>query len=214
MYQENKLGNLFKYLAISILFMLVGFTVGLLFIPASVVAIANKLLLVFLIFMMLFSLFSRKRGRIPMLVVWLYTFLEGILCYPTFMYYLADLGVGLFFSIIIGVFVIFAILSIIALRQPDNKFIGLGKILFVSLFVLIIVGIVNIFIGSTFINILYSLGGIVVFVGYILFDINGFKSNMHNIEDRDDYSIWVLNIFLDILNLLLDMLNLASSLDD
>lgn len=213
---NNKIGNLFKYVAISILFMLIGFIFGVMFIPASVVQFANMLLAVILLLFLIMSFFfhKKKRFNIPLSGVYAFTFIDGILTYPAFMYYAADLGLPLFFSIVAGTFLIFAVLSVIALKQRDNAFISWGKTLSTVLIVLIIVGIVNLFLQVELINILYSFVGIILFSAYILFDVNMFKSDMQYINDKNDYAYYVLQIYLDIINLMLDLLNFASSLND
>ena len=57
---ENPMAATFRYLAISIMFMFVGFLFGKLFIPASLVYIANIFVVVLVVGLLIFSLMSRK----------------------------------------------------------------------------------------------------------------------------------------------------------
>lgn len=215
--QKNAICQLFKYFVISLLFMLLGFTIGVLFIPESIVAIANVIMIVFLIGLLIFTLimkFKHKHttGKIsfPMEYVYTYTFIEGVLLYPTLVYYLESLGVALFFNIVLGTIAIFGLLSYIAAKQPAGRFVGLGKILLTSLFVMLVMIIVNAFLQVPFINTLLSIAGVIIFSAYTLYDVNRFKTDLESgfIQTKNDYSIYCLDLFLDFINLLLDILDL------
>ena len=215
------MGILFKYFSVSLLFMLAGFLIGLFFIPVEVIAFANKIMTVAVIGLLIFTLImkgKRKSGLPRFSMSWVYGFaaLEGSLLYPTLMYYLASLGVVLFLNIILGTLAIFAILSYIASKQPAGTYVKLGKILFIALAVLIIMSVINIFLHVEVLSLLLSIAGIIIFSAYILFDVNQFKAayEMGLIKDKDDYSIFVLNIYLDFINLLLDILDFVNRIKD
>jgi FtsH-binding integral membrane protein len=55
---------------------------------------------------------------------------------------------------------------------------------------------------------LISIAGIIIFSGFILYDISLVKEEISkgNIVDREDLSIHVLNIYLDFVNIFLDLL--------
>jgi FtsH-binding integral membrane protein len=215
------MSKLYKYLAISLLCTVIGFFVGLFFIPESVIAIANTVLMVFLVVMLIgawiMKLVKKKaRGplRFPMFVVYLFAFIEGALLYPALMYYLESLGVILFAEIVIGTMLIFGVLAFIGQKQKSGSFVGLGKILLVVLTIMVIVSIANIFMRIDMLSMILSVVGILVFSAYILFDVNQFKTAYEAgyINDSSDYSIYVLNVYLDIINLLLDLLDFVNRL--
>lgn len=217
------MNRLYQYLAISLLATVVGFFFGLFFIPESVTAIANVILLVFLVAMLIGSWiikFVKKRAsgqiRFPIWVVYIFAFLEGALLYPALMYYLASLGVILFAEIVIGTMVIFGVLAYIGQKKTSGSYIGLGKILSVILTMMIIASIINIFLRIDILSIILSAVGIAVFSAYILVDVNQFKTayKAGMINDSRDYSIYVLNVYLDILNLLLDILEFVHKIKD
>lgn len=217
------MSKLYQYLAASLLATVAGFFVGLFFIPPSVIAVANTLVYVFLVIMMIVALIiklvKKKRSgqlRFSMWLVYLYAFVEGALLYPTLMYYLAELGVTLFAEIVIGTMVVFGVLAFIGQKKESNSFVSLGKTLFVILTVMVIVSIVNIFLRIDVVDMLLSAAGVLVFSAYILVDVNRFKSAYQAglIRDSRDYSIYVLNVYIDIINLLLDILNLVRRFKD
>ena len=209
--------KLFKYLAASLVAMLCGFFIGLLFIPESIVAMANGIVSVALIVLLILALFTkrkRKHGvpRFSMNWVYVFAFLHGVLLYPTLMYYLSALGVILFFNIILSSILIFAIMAAIGAKQKSGSFIGLGKVLFVALLVLIIMSIVNLFLQIGWLPILLSAAGVIIFTLYIMYDMNQFKTAYEAgyIKDRNDYSYFVYMLFIDWLNLVIDLMDLVN----
>ena len=216
---KNPMSEIFKYLAISILFMFIGFMFGQMFIPVSFAYYANMMFTFLMIVFLIMSLLSRK-NKIPrsfsMNFVFVFTFIDGIIIYPLLQYYLEDLGKNVFISILVASIVLFAVLAKLASRKEAGYYLGLGNILCVSLIGILIASIVNIFIGGSMLSILISIVGVVIFSGYILYDISLIKYEIQNgdIREKNDLSIHVLNLYLDFINILLDLLNIASNLDD
>lgn len=217
------MSKLYQYLAISLLATTAGFFAGLFFIPKSVIAAANTLMILFLAVLLMIALIMRivkKRAscplRFPIWIVYLFAFLEGATLYPALMYYLATLGVVLFAEIVIGTLVIFSVLAYIGQKKASGSYIGLGKILLVILIVMVILSIVNIFLQIDVLSMLLSAVGVAVFSAYILVDVNQFKTAYEAdlINDSSDYSIYVLNVYLDIIHLLLDILDLVRRIKD
>lgn len=215
----NPMADIFKYLAISILFMFVGYLVGVMFVPPSFVYMANMIVSFLMIGLLILAICSRK-GVIPrrfsMNFVYAFTFIDGILLYPTLQYYLQDLGSGVFISVLISTIVLFGVLAMISNKREAGHFLGLGRILFVGLVGMLIASVVNIFIGGSTFSIGISVVGVIIFSGYVLYDISLIKYDIEHggITHRDDLSIHVLNLYIDFINLLLDLLNIASRLDD
>ena len=219
MNNKNVFSEIFKYLSISIIFSLIGLVVGNMLIPASIVYMANTIVGVLMIIILILALVARK-GMIPrrfsMNFVYLFTFMEGIFIYPIINYYLADLGVGMVLAILIATIVIFAGLSIYAKNNDSSNVLNFGRVLSFILVGIIISSVVNIFMGSSTLSIIISALGVLLFSVYIIYDINLIKRSMEYslINDKDDLSIHVLNLYVDLINILLDLLNIASRLDD
>lgn len=214
---KNSIGQLFKYFTISLVFMLLGFIVGVLFIPESVVAVAYMFFVIALFAILIFSIIIRlknkkRTGRMsfPMWLVYCYTFISGLFIYPALMYYLEHFGMVLFFNILLSTIALFATLSVVAARKPTGTFIGLGNVLFPTLLILVIMSIINMFLQVSLLNTILSCAGVILYLLYILYDVNRFKSELENgcIQTRNDYSSFVLDIFLDFICLLLDLLDL------
>lgn len=215
----NPFSELFKHLTISIVFSLIGLIVGNMFVPVSVVYMAGTIVSILMLFMLILALCSRK-GLIPrrfsMNYVYLFTFIQGVLIYPTINYYLYDLGIGMVISIFIATIFIFASLTIYAKNNESSTVLNYGKVLTFALLGMIISSIVNIFLGSSILSIIVSALGVLIFSIYVVYDINLVKRDIQYsiINDKDDLSIHVLNLYIDFINLLLDLLNLVSKLKD
>lgn len=213
----NPFSQLFKYLTISILFSLLGLIVGNIFIPESIAYITRGIVAIIMLFLLILALFSRK-GIIPkrfsMNYVYLFTFIQGVVIYPTINYYVYDLGIGVVISIFIANIFIFASLAIYAKNNNSSFVLNYGKVLMRILIGIIICSIINIFIGSSTISILISVLGVLLFSTYVIYDINVLKRHMQQseINDKNDLSIYVLNLYIDFINLLLDLLRLVSKL--
>ena len=216
---ENPMSEIFKYLAISILFMFIGFIFGQMFVPISFAYYANKIFILLVIGLLIMSIFSRKNiipRSFSMNFVYMFTFIDGIIIYPLLQYYLQDLGKDVFISILVATIVLFTVLAKLASRKDAGHYLGLGNILFAGLIGILIASIINIFIGGNALSIVVSIIGVVIFSGYVLYDISLIKYEIENgdIKEKNDLSIHVLNLYLDFINLLLDLLNISSILND
>lgn len=213
--------RIYSYLAISLLCTVLGFFVGVKFVPEEFVAIGSVILFGAVLAMMVIALIVKvlkgrknKQIRFPLFLVYLFAFVEGILIYPSLVYYAQSLGILLFLEIVIGTMLIFTIMAFIGQRNPSGSFVKVGKALFIALAIIIIISIINFFLQIDSLSMIISAAGVLVFSLYIMVDINQFKTAYERgwIEERNDYSIYVLNIYLDIINLLLDLLDLVNKL--
>ncbi len=216
---ENPMSAIFKCLAISVLFMFIGFMFGQIFIPVSFAYYANMIFTFLMIGLLIMSLLSRKNiipRSFSMNFVYAFTFIDGILTYPLLQYYLEDLGKGVFTSVLVASIALFAVLAKLSSRKEAGYYLGLGSILFAGLIGILIALIINIFIGGAMLSLLISIVGVVIFSGYVLYDISLIKHEIENgeIREKNDLSLHVLNLYLDFINILLDLLNIASILDD
>jgi FtsH-binding integral membrane protein len=93
----------------------------------------------------------------------------------------------------------------------------LGALLFVALIAIIIASIINIFIGSTLMQMVISAIAILVFLGFTAYDTQTIRESL---MDGDSYEIEILgalNLYLDFMNLfvnLLQIIGVAPGSDD
>jgi len=98
--------------------------------------------------------------------------------------------------------------SVVYFTSIDFSF--LGMFLFISLIILIIMGLINvIFIKSKLFSLVRAYIGAVIFTLYLLYDFDRLKNNMgdESWETAIDISV---NIYLDIINLFLDLLEILA----
>nr|ACO10701.1 Transmembrane BAX inhibitor motif-containing protein 4 [Caligus rogercresseyi] len=80
-----------------------------------------------------------------------------------------------------------------------------GSALFIGLWVLILGGILNIFIGGTGLDLLMTIGGTILFSGFIVFDTQMIMTKV----SPEEYIIATINLYLDIINLFIEILKLV-----
>jgi hypothetical protein len=88
---------------------------------------------------------------------------------------------------------------------------SIGSLCFTLLLGLIIAGVVNIFLGSSVLDTLLSVVGIVIFVGIIAYDTQKIKSMIYYTDSENITCIALmgaLELYLDFINLFLRLLRL------
>lgn len=163
------------------------------FLPLAIVEII-------MIFMMIFA---RKRKAIG--YPWMYTFMliSGATLYPAISYYVSVLGAGVVlraFGITAFSFGAMAVYTMVS--KKDFTF--LGSFLFVGIISLLGLEFLNmIFPANGTAHLILSGFGILIFVGYTLFDFS--RITKHGFTDQD-VPLLVMSIYLDFVNLFLYIL--------
>lgn len=215
----NPMAELFKCVSIAMLFLFIGNIFSLKFLPNSFVNMANIFLTVFMVVFLLILMFSKKSvmpRRFSMNIVYLISFINGVLLSPTIRYYIGDLGYIGVINVLLTTVIIFAALSFIACKSDSDKFLKLGPMLAVGLIALLITSLINLLFFGRVMNFFLSAFGALLFSTYILYDISLVKRAIERgyIRERDDLSTYVLGLYVDFVNLFTDLLNIASRLDD
>lgn len=199
--------------SLSLLVMTVGMVLGALFIPPAIAAMMPFVCLV----MLLVAFFVRWRQRseeggsfISMKFVYVFAAMEGIGLYPVILAYTQAIGAKLVLGAVAATFVLFFGLATYA-KRTERNFLNLGSILFFGLLALILASIVGLFVQATILQTAICAGGILIFSGYVLYDIQVMKSGLMT---EADVPIMVLNLFLDWINLLLYILRLIGLVSD
>lgn len=147
-------------------------------------------------------------GLLGLFLMYAVTTLLGMSTGPMVEHYLhMSNGPAIVFQAVALTAGIFGGLSIYAIvSKKDFSF--LGGFLFISLLVLIVMGIVNIFLHSPVMNMVYSAGIAIIMSGYILYD----TSRMIRAGENEAIMI-TLSLFLDILNLFISLLQILGALE-
>lgn len=110
--------------------------------------------------------------------------------------------------------IIFALLSVYGYvtKKDVSK---IGPILFFGLIGIIIVTILNIFVfKSSSFDIWISIISIIIFLGFIVYDINLIKRKMYDIDDDKLAVYGAFQLYLDFVNIFLDLLRLFGESND
>lgn len=91
--------------------------------------------------------------------------------------------------------------------KTKRDFSFMGGFLFAALWVLIGGGILQIFFHSPILNLILTIGGVLVFLAYILYDVSRVVTG-----GETNYVFAAIAIYLDIINLFLDLLRLLGIL--
>lgn len=110
--------------------------------------------------------------------------------------------------------IIFALLSVYGyITKKDVS--KIGPILFFGLIGIIIVTILNIFVfKSSSFDIWISIISIIIFLGFIVYDINLIKRKMYDIDDDKLAVYGAFQLYLDFVNIFLDLLRLFGESND
>ena len=184
--------------AISLAISLIGFIAGN-FVPPSLF-----LPLMILEFgMLLAAFFVRRRKILSYSFLYAFTFISGVTMYPVITNYLVTIGPQPVIMSLVATVVVFSGLSLYAATtKRDLTF--LSGILMAALLAILVIGIFNIFspLPSTAM-LVYSFIGIMIFSGYVLYDVNRMKQ--YGVAE-DEIPLAALNLYLDFVNLFLFIL--------
>jgi len=192
--------SVLRTFALSLAIAFVGTMVGTivpvgLFIPLSILEFV----------MILAAVFFRRKKAISYGFLYAFTFISGITLYPVVSHYASTAGANVVIMAFASTTVVFSGIAIYAAKSKRN-FSFLGGFLLAALLALVAISIFNIFFPlSTTGMLAYSFIGVVVFSGYVLFDISQMK---HYGVRPEEVPLMALSLYLDFINLFLSILRI------
>ena len=146
-----------------------------------------------------------------MLCYILYTILTGLTISIIFIAYKLPSIILIFLvtSILFGVFALIGRYTKIDLSK-------LGVFLVIGIIAILLLAIINIFVGSEKLNLLTCIIGVVIFIGYVAYDVNRIvkASDEDGIEESNYPLVFALELYIDFINLFLDLLRLFGDSND
>lgn len=201
----GSLAHILRMFSISLLVCFFGTLVGALFIPVEMV----PLFIVIEIGMLIAAFVIRFRKKhISYPFVFIFTAVTGVTLYPVIEGYGSIIGANLVSGAFIATAVIFGSLAFYAARsQKDFSFL-LGFLMAATIG-LILMGLISMFVpfGGT-INLVWSVGGILIFSGWVLYDISQYRNGV----SPEEVPLAALNLFLNFINLFLYILRFIASI--
>lgn len=139
----------------------------------------------------------------------IYTFITGLTLSFIFVAYEMSSIIVIFLvtSILFGIFALIGKYTNIDL----TKF---GTYLFMGLIGLIILSIINIFLANGTIDMIASIVGIIIFLGYTAYDVQKMMKLDGMLEERNYAIIGAFSLYLDFINIFLDLLQLFGDSKD
>lgn len=139
----------------------------------------------------------------------LYTFLTGLTLSSIFIVYKLD-SIILVFGITAVLFLIFALIG----KTTNLDLSKFGTYLLMMLLGIIICSIINIFLDNTMFDLVISCISIVVFLGYIAYDVQKIKKLDGFLTDDNLAVIGAFELYLDFINIFIDLLRIFGKADD
>lgn len=139
----------------------------------------------------------------------LYSFITGI----TFSTIFITFEVSSVILVFLTTAILFAILALYGhITKKDVS--RIGPILFVGLIGIMIISIVNIFIGSTQLELGLSILSLIIFMGYVVYDMNNIKYLMNSLDEDKAAVYGAFQLYLDFINIFIRLLQLFGKRDD
>ena len=133
----------------------------------------------------------------------LYSVLTGLTLSAIFIIY--DITSIIYaFGVTSGLLLIFALIGYFTKLDLTK----ISTYLFMALIGLIICEIINIFIGSESFNFILLILGVIIFIGYIAFDVQRIKENVYGLDDDKLPIMGALELYMDFINLFIRLLEL------
>lgn len=138
----------------------------------------------------------------------LYSIVNGATLSVIFMAYTMSSIASVFF-ITAGLFGVMAFIG----YTTKTDLTSIGKILFMALIGIILATIVNLFVGSSMLNMIVSYIGVVIFTGLTAYDSQKIKNMLYNADSMDEgiqkiALLGSLTLYLDFINLFLMLLRI------
>ena len=139
----------------------------------------------------------------------LYSFLTGLSFSVIFIAYRIDSIVAIFALTSL----IFAIMTLIG-KFTNMDLTKLGTILFTGLIVIIIASLINIFVGSQIFDLGITIIGLLIFIGYVAYDVQKVKFVAQTLEEDKAAIICAFELYLDFINIFIKLLRLFGKSKD
>lgn len=155
-----------------------------------------------------FAIRAYRNASTGIALLLIYTFFMGILLAPTIMFTLQTYTNGselIMMAFGATAMIFFTLAGIAATTKRD--FSGLGTFLFTGLILLLLASIANIFLRIPAMELAIAAVGVMIFSGYILYDVQRIVKG-----GETNYITATLSIYLDIINIFIYLLRIITAL--
>lgn len=180
--------------------------------PAMIRMVYSSFNLILIIELIVVIAFSALRNKVSPLVAKIlfiaYSAISGLTLSSIFLVYKIE-SVGLVFLSAAVMFGLLALYGYITKQDLSS----LGKILIFALLAIVVMSLINIFVGNESFDIFISIVSVVIFLGLTAWDMQTLKA-MYNYYSSDERELskmaiyGALDLYLDFINIFLSLLNL------
>lgn len=202
--QESALVNFvkttYKFFGASLLIATIGALVGFMYFEA---VMQYRMLIFIAEFAALFGLmFSRNKPGLNIAMLFIFTFLTGLAITPLLGLVIAKNGAGAVASAFGMTTIIFGVMSIFGIKTKKDLA-SMGKMLFISLIVVLVCSIVNIFLGSPMFQTLIAGAVAILFSVYVAYDTQNIIRGLYSSPVDAAIALYLdfYNIFVSLLQL-------------
>jgi len=202
---SGSFAHVLQTFAISLLVSFLGTLVGAIVVPPSMIT----LFVVAEVVMLIAAVVIRIRGRnIGYGFLYAFTAISGVTLYPVIEAYGSMLGANVVSGAFLATAVIFGGLALYAHRSKRD-FSFLGGFLFAGTIGLVLMSLISLFVSfGSVMNLVWSLIGILIFSGWVLYDVAQYRDGV----GAEEVPLAALNIYLDFINLFLYILRFLASI--
>lgn len=212
MNNNNLFSKIFAWLAVGLL---ISFGVG--YYISTDIILTVKILDKYLIFAIVelafafgLGFFIRKLSKSMTIILYiLYCITTGLTFSSIFIAYQLS-SIMLIFLVTSIIFALLAIYGYVTKKDITK----IGTLLLFGLLGIIILSVVNLFIKSSSFDLLLTIISIVIFMGFIIYDIHIIKRKLYDIEEDKLAVYGAFQLYLDFINLFLDLLKLFGKSKD
>jgi len=160
--------------------------------------------LVILEFVCLFGLYAaKKKAGLNLVLLFAFTFLSGLTLTPLLSVILGmPGGAGIVTNAFVLTTVAFGGLSVFAMNT-SRDFSGMGKMLFITLIIMVVAALINIFLGSPLLQLAIASVGAILFSAFILYDTQNIIKGAYETPIEG-----AIALYLDFLNLFVSLLQI------
>ena len=204
---ENTLVNFvkqtYKFFGASLLFATIGAYIGMGF--SNYLANSGAMLGIFILeIALLFGLiFMKEKPMVNVILLFAFTFVTGIALVPLLSRVLSlPNGESIVAQALLMTTIVFGVMSFFAIKTTKDLA-NMGKMLFVSLIVIVIASLINLFLGNPLLQVMIAGAGAIIFSLYIAYDTQNI------IRGRYDSPIMAaIALYLDVYNLFVSLLQI------
>ena len=150
---------------------------------------------------------SRGKPGLNMMMLFLFTFLTGVSLVPLFAMYISAGKAAVIGNAFLSTSILFGALSIFAINSKTD-FSSWGKPLFITLIVILVISVINIFLGNGMLAVIINAAVLLLFGLFTIYDTQNIANGAY--DSPVDAAVSLYIDFLNMFTVILQFLGLAS----